>query len=201
MVSLNDDPSYTALSYTWGPNIDLQIIRINDQDVGIRSNLEAALRHIQDDKHPVTLWVDAICINQNDEVGKSQQVQMMRKIFERALSVYAWLGPAENDNDAAMDLLNNTGLQAIEAGILNIRIDDLLYWPNIDKDGRLDASKPALNELPEKAGLEIFHPALKPFAEREYWTRLWIMQEFSVACDITLICGLKRLLICLLCYN
>jgi hypothetical protein len=191
IVSLNDCPLYTALSYTWGPDSDLRIVRINNQDVTVRPNLEAALRHIQEDKRPVTLWIDAVCINQNDEVEKSQQVQMMRTIYEKALSVSVWLGPAEDDSDAVMDLLNNIGAQALEAGILNLRLEDLSSWFTIDRNEHLDALRTRLSDLAEKAGWGILQPALRPFSKRKYWKRVWIMQEVSVARDITFDLWLK----------
>lgn len=39
----------------------------------------------------MALWVDAICINQRDEVEKSVQVNMMGDIFKRAEKVVVWL--------------------------------------------------------------------------------------------------------------
>jgi len=39
-----------------------------------------------------TLWVDAICINQNDVVERGHQVRLMRDIFSRAKRVVVWLG-------------------------------------------------------------------------------------------------------------
>lgn len=39
-------------------------------------------------------WVDAICINQEDLDEKTKQVALMRRIYECALNVLIWLGPA-----------------------------------------------------------------------------------------------------------
>lgn len=40
----------------------------------------------------VLLWVDALCINQEDAVERANQVKMMGKIYERAQRVTIWLG-------------------------------------------------------------------------------------------------------------
>jgi Heterokaryon incompatibility protein (HET) len=44
-----------------------------------------------------SLWVDAICINHNDD--KAQQVANMHEIYKNAADVYIWLGPAKDDSD------------------------------------------------------------------------------------------------------
>ena len=51
------------------------------------------------------LWVDAVCINQQDDMEKSEQVKMMRDIFSSAQKVLAWSGEASYDSDEAMDTL------------------------------------------------------------------------------------------------
>lgn len=38
------------------------------------------------------LWIDALCINQNDPVENSHQVQLMKRIYRGAHSVYVWPG-------------------------------------------------------------------------------------------------------------
>jgi hypothetical protein len=38
------------------------------------------------------LWIDAVCINQQDVTERSEQVKMMREIYERATEVIVWLG-------------------------------------------------------------------------------------------------------------
>jgi hypothetical protein len=43
----------------------------------------------------VLLWVDALCINQEDAVERANQVKMMGKIYGRARRVTVWLGKRE----------------------------------------------------------------------------------------------------------
>lgn len=65
-VPLSKRKPYTALSYTWGnTTLSCQMI-INGRLYNITKNLAIALEHLQHEEEIVVLFVDAICINQND---------------------------------------------------------------------------------------------------------------------------------------
>lgn len=99
------DVKYTALSYTWGDRVSKTPILVNDVATQVTIDLEAALRHIRKPSSAMVLWVDAICINQEDLAEKSHQVEMMREIYSGAELVIAWLGSASDDSDLAMNVL------------------------------------------------------------------------------------------------
>lgn len=40
----------------------------------------------------MTIWVDAICINQDDEDEKDHQIPLLDVIYSCATTVYIWLG-------------------------------------------------------------------------------------------------------------
>ena len=138
----------------------------------------------------MNLWVDVICINQEYAKEKSHQVQMMAKIYARSIEVLVWLGPAEDESDAAIAKLEDIGEKAIGAGIQDFRATDILKWLNPDVDERLITS---LGGLAERESLELFHPALIPLSKRDYWTRVWVLQEFSIPKTLMIQCGSKRL--------
>jgi hypothetical protein len=64
------DPSYKALSYTWGDALVVKDIAVNDRIIGMTANLEAFLRLQREPQEAVTLWVDAVCINQDGALEK-----------------------------------------------------------------------------------------------------------------------------------
>ena len=192
-VSLEDEPSYTALSYNWGIDIPSTAVLINSKAVFVRSNLSAALRHLQQKDRSINIWVDAICINQDDNKEKSRQVQMMAKIYERSFGVTVWLGPAADESDAAMEKIRDIGEKAIDAGMQDFRASDMPNWFDPDLDERLQRLKTSLDGLAEREGLEIFHPALIPLSKRTYWSRVWVLQEFSIHETVIIQCGSKRL--------
>ena len=192
-VSLEDEPSYTALSYNWGTDVPSTAVLINSKSIFVRRNLAAALRHLQQKDSSLNIWVDAICINQNDKKEKSSQVQMMAKIYEKSVGVLVWLGPVADESDAAMEKLRDIGEKAIDAGMQDFRTTDMPNWFNSDLEDRLQRLKTSLDGLAEREGLEIFHPALIPLSKRTYWTRIWVLQEFSIHKTAMIQCGSKIL--------
>lgn len=101
LVSLSRDPRphYDALSYVWGREQCQFPATVNGRPVTITSNLDIALRYFRDKYIEKTLWVDAVCINQNDNVEKGPQVQMMGEVYSKAAQVLVWLGPAADGSD------------------------------------------------------------------------------------------------------
>ncbi|KAH7134535.1 heterokaryon incompatibility protein-domain-containing protein [Dactylonectria estremocensis] len=85
-------PAYEALSYTWGTQPATKTIAINGQPFLVRSNLYSALQALRLKKKPRALWVDAICINQDDMAERNWQVSLMAFVYTRAERVLAWLG-------------------------------------------------------------------------------------------------------------
>ncbi|KAF8856327.1 HET-domain-containing protein, partial [Acephala macrosclerotiorum] len=55
-------------------------------------NLYWALWHLRHENRTRVLWIDTLCINQEDEKEKNHQIRQMGRIFERAGVVVAWLG-------------------------------------------------------------------------------------------------------------
>ena len=192
-ASLDDKPSYTALSYVWGTDVPSTAVLMNGKPFLVRRNLAAALRHLQQADCSLNIWVDAICINQNDNKEKSHQVQMMAKIYESSVEVLVWLGSAEDESDAAMEKLKDIGGKAVDAGMQDFRATDVPKWFNPDVDERLQRLKTSLGGLAEREGLELFHPALIPLSKRAYWTRVWVLQEFTIPRTMMIQCGSKRL--------
>ena len=62
-----------------------------------------ALKHIGASISLTLLWVDALCINQEDNAERARQVKLMGEIYSTAQKVLVWLDPSENDSDLVMD--------------------------------------------------------------------------------------------------
>ena len=191
-VDWTDKPPYIAVSYTWGDATSLETILVNGQALKITVNLHEALCQLQTDE-PVRLWTDAICINQIDDLEKSEQVKQMKEIYKAAISVFAWLGPAGHDSDVAMDAIERIGEAAIKAGMLNMSREVMLKLWDPDPEGTLDSVRQPLQDLSKRTGLDFPLVAIKLLSERSYWNRTWIAQEFSVASTLIIACGSKRL--------
>ena len=88
---------YTALSYTWGAPVFDCSLGCNGAVKHITRTLDSALRHLRRSDEAIMLWVDQICINQEDNADKERQVPLMSLIYRRALNTMIWLG---EDNDS-----------------------------------------------------------------------------------------------------
>lgn len=100
---------YEALSYCWGDKAKLQSIDLDGLERTVTRNLHAALLRLRDCRITRTIWVDAICINQDDEVDKRQQIYFMPAIYAKASRVLVWLGDSREGSDLALETIRLAG--------------------------------------------------------------------------------------------
>ena len=110
VVSLRTHPRFATLSYVWGPYAaERDVIICRNADPGsacridITANCDAALRQLRDLFGCLSIWVDAVCINQDDIAEKETQIPMMEEIYTWAAPAYIWLGPGTAASDEVMD--------------------------------------------------------------------------------------------------
>ncbi|KAF2994221.1 hypothetical protein E8E14_002358 [Neopestalotiopsis sp. 37M] len=108
---------YTALSYTWGRPEPLRLDPSFDEGrtyelqcgggfVSVRQSLFDFLQQAKAFDHPLPLlWIDALCINQEDLDERSKQVSLMSKIYTSAQHVWVWLG-ARDFTKGALHILD-----------------------------------------------------------------------------------------------
>ena len=167
---------YAALSYVWGDPADTKAIILNGAVVRVQRNLEAVLRTLSSRAEfhgNYRLWVDAICINQNDMKEKSRQILKMRTVYGNASEVVAWLGEEVDDSSKAFDLLQ-------------------VFNDARTKDcGQLLEER--LREDHEYLGFGGWK-ALHELMHREYWFRLWIIQEVVLGSSAGVVCCGNRVI-------
>ncbi|KAF2247117.1 HET-domain-containing protein [Trematosphaeria pertusa] len=115
-VALDEKPNFTALSYVWGDPKDRRVILVDGFPISVTRNLYDAMMVLRPANAPITIWIDALCINQADDEEKSWQVGLMAEIYGHSSKVVAWLGPADQDSDSVMDYLNDFGARAEACG-------------------------------------------------------------------------------------
>lgn len=109
VVSLAESPRFSALSYVWGQDTSLdRTIRCGDHKIPITENCYDALKALEEQFGTVSIWVDAICINQGNESERSDQITLMEEIYSWAETVYIWLGKGTPESDSAMNCLSIT---------------------------------------------------------------------------------------------
>lgn len=110
--------TYACLSYQWGAPGRGLVIQLDGEEFRIQRNLWLFLRQLRYYGH-FHLWVDAICINQNDIAERGQQVQLMNRIYPSAARVLVWLGDAADYSDAAFQFLQYINNAHASANVYN----------------------------------------------------------------------------------
>ncbi|KAF2238378.1 HET-domain-containing protein, partial [Viridothelium virens] len=154
---------FATLSYTWGVTNDTTSITLNGVEWPVTLSLEAALRALRDlgcFQDRFRLWVDAICINQEDQDERRFQVPKMRELYDGSWTTITWLGGATEDSHKTLQLLTT-----------------LAQYESREESSLL---KDKLQEEPDYLGRGKWI-ALQSFLQRRYWSRLWIIQELALA--------------------
>ncbi|KAG4441173.1 hypothetical protein IFR05_003344 [Cadophora sp. M221] len=167
-VNLNSNPRYEALSYEWGPEAkDPFWILVDGEHCKVRKNLFDALRALRLPTQSRLLWIDALCINQEDTTERNHQVGKMGEIYKNARRAVVWLGLERrgnlslNDGGKAITFLESIKRQPIEGYIrCQLTSQEEQTWLSV---------------------VDLF--------QRTYWTRLWIIQEVVLATKIIIQCG------------
>jgi Heterokaryon incompatibility protein (HET) len=94
---------YEALSYTWGGEEKPYSITFEEQKLDITANLYTALLRLRDCSLERIIWVDSICIDQENLEERGQQVQLMAMIYSKAHRVLVWLGETADDTAGALE--------------------------------------------------------------------------------------------------
>ncbi|KAI0506061.1 HET-domain-containing protein [Xylaria bambusicola] len=177
--------AYEALSYAWGSTEKDEMIEISGTGnclhsrLPVTSNLAVALRHIRFDDRPRIIWIDAVCIDQENVQERSLQVQRMGEIFSLASGVVVWLGPSFAGSSLALTALKELGEQ------IQISRKNLSFMPSPccnhpDWYQNLLKLIDRMNEV----------TAIAQLCEVPYWTRLWIVQEVALASEKSIVkCG------------
>ncbi len=105
---------YEALSYVWGSPKKPQVLFIDDDYIRITENLHAALQRLRDPSLPRIIWIDAVCINQDDPGERAHQVKSMAKIYAKASRVVVWLEEATTGGEQADEEATSNSDRALE---------------------------------------------------------------------------------------
>jgi hypothetical protein len=204
LVSVHSTPlsaakdQYETLSYTWGDTTVLHDLHCSNGDcLNITSNLQDALNDLRLETDPRRLWVDAICIDQENHDERCDQVSMMRQIYQNAKNTIAYLGKEDNDSALVARYLNAlTGreMQRV-ANIINMVTFNPSTLAGHIPESSQDLVLMALNSLGDgEDPFEGFDPtvtkrAIVSFLCRPWFQRVWIIQEFVVSKNVIMVCG------------
>ncbi|KAI2638378.1 heterokaryon incompatibility protein-domain-containing protein [Xylaria nigripes] len=179
-----------SLSYVWDTEKAHQPIKCYGYDIPITLNLQNAWLAL---RHPTLfrpLWVDAICINQQDVHERARQVTYMRLVYQHASRVVVWLGPEspiirgtlsrarELCEYRAMLLATNCESEGLTAptALMSIQVDRMMIESLMIEAGSAEAATQSLSDL-----VQLF--------EGQYFERVWYIQEVVASRDCICKCG------------
>ena len=212
-TSLISRAQHVALSYVWGSNAAQCVILVDDQHVRVNQNLYDAMMALRPLEASLIIWIDFLCINQEDNIEKSWQVEMMGDIFKQATHVYAWLGAADHNSDVALRYLDKVGEKAEACWIENAEGAHLEVWLRLaaSKNLNYDSGPPVVfSETPQGLAMvarrdleDLFHSIsgwrrrnnlfpleeMVKFFARPWWGRIWVLQEVALSDNVIFACG------------
>jgi hypothetical protein len=165
-----DAPEYEALSYQWGEGDVECAIEVNGQLFEVRDNLwRCLLIGLSEEDHD-WLYVDAICINQEDLDEQTSQVTSMGEVYRRADAVIAWLSASLPNPLTDPETLaeRRSILEHVEN---TADTGDLRAWKTLVPDP----------ENPDLRRFEMLKDISPMLFGSTYSKRLWIVQELLLA--------------------
>ncbi|KAF2994455.1 hypothetical protein E8E14_002076 [Neopestalotiopsis sp. 37M] len=156
--------AYEALSWCWGIDEPKFVVKIIERGktfkLRVKRELALALKYLRLPDRARTLWIDAICINQEDPEERNHQVQMMSRIYTRAERVCVWLGEDTPDSKVAIDFIRE-------------EIMELKNFDTVCSDKRYTQQWQALMML----------------MQAPWFSRRWVIQEIALAREAEVYCG------------
>jgi hypothetical protein len=195
---------YYAISYTWGDQTPSDKIWLSETEyLPLTATAASVLTHVTCDDY---IWIDSVCIDQNNPVEKASQLGLMWDIYKGATCVLAWPGGCEDGGDVAMELLFDYAYDAITKDLTG-RKSVQLSWPSTEET--LDGDEFALpwmladsdsggdddddddgSALPSTFSLHRERwAALSKFMDRPWFRRAWVTQELVAAREVSLVMG------------
>jgi len=168
---------YEAVSYFWGDPTPTNTVICNGLAKKIPWNAYNALLHLRKRDSVRCLWIDAVCIDQENISERNQQVLLMPKIYAQASRVIVWLG----DHDPYDTVGHCFDLFRERA-----------FPPQLRLRPPWRRSRMGMNFQLSKSGIgwsETDWRIIDMFLQRPWFRRAWVVQEIAMACRVEVMCG------------
>ena len=169
---LQSAPPFEALSYTWGVVEFTSTILCDGSPMPVTQNLYEALTYLRQPDQERIMWIDAICINQTNNLERTQQVRIMKDIYKKAMDVVVWLGKETAEDADAFNLLSRFEKVFKAKGMVPVDVVENL--------------NPELSALESEEWTGLVRLFQKP-----WFQRIWVLQEAVMARKITFVCGCR----------
>lgn len=190
---------FRALSYVWGPLSETYDIELNEKLWKVRKSLYTFLRRAQYNYSNELIWVDALCINQNDITERNYQVSQMGKLYRSAFEVLVWLESSAKCHDFFSNFSEDGSWQGVKnKNQADATTDDpqdlrLQSWSGwYDPDNADETIPPIVDDMEDlepwsDMDVESSRQLFTEIGDHPYWTRAWVVQEFCLAKSIVFV--------------
>ncbi|KAL6864642.1 heterokaryon incompatibility protein domain-containing protein [Trichoderma novae-zelandiae] len=198
---------YDALSYSWNvpagqlePN--RQIIIETDDDsrkLYIFPALEIALFHLVSQGMTDRFFIDQISINQKDNNEKNRQVLLMQDVYAKSARTLVWLGPPTRASDRYFDVLREICSEGVLCRVMGPRVSQFMHVfdavmdPALQVDEEQREDRDDLLDLIARYGDRFPLDGFADILDRNWFNRLWVVQEACLAPLVIFVCGSKSL--------
>ncbi|KAF9773493.1 hypothetical protein IL306_008680 [Fusarium sp. DS 682] len=185
VVPLDDPPEYTAISYCWDDPTEVARIKFqNGESLPLSQTLLDLFNSLKKKSSKFTLWIDAICINQEDTAEKEFQVPLMGRIYSCTKEVLVWLGNSDNITKNAFRFMKP------EEKDFETRPEPVVrsssFYNKIQSLYRRVSG--FYRQENDEFGLENMLLLL----QRPWFQRVWVIQEIAAGRNIQMVCGEDR---------
>lgn len=158
--------NYNAISYVWGIGERDRVIVLNGRPFLVTTNVYNIIYRSSSYFGKRVVWIDTICIDQNDIEEKKSQIQKMRSIYDQANTVQIFLADSPNAR-LAVHFMNHLLMhygspKEVFSGVM------IAMHLRKDMDKQLRRRIDALLEL----------------LANSWFERTWVVQEFVVAREV-----------------
>jgi hypothetical protein len=178
-----DGVQYDCLSYSCGTDPPSHVIILDGAALPITWNLLQALNSLRQVQKTGLVWIDAICINQQDLDERSQQIQIMSKIYSGAQHVIVYLGGEADGSQNVPTLCTQIMTACLFRGRSGTDAAAMLEAP-LEPIGMEELRAAGLPDVGDPAWDQ-----LQAFCRRPWFVRKWVIQETVLARSLTFICG------------
>lgn len=184
-----EDEAFNALSYAWGAESPTHEIVIRDgnqqRTLSVRQNLYEFLKiapTIAEDWSSQWIWIDQICINQENTKERNHQVAQMGALYSTAQTTILWPGRLDVSGDYDLECHEqelSSPLIPPEHMETIVAKHDPQRLISTDNRGDPQGLRRLLGTL---TGATLMRLMLQ-----RYWRRLWVTQEIVLAAHVRII--------------
>lgn len=171
---ISEGLDFDAIPYIWGASEATTILICNDVPISVTPLVFEMLVHMRLYRpYPDRpLWIDVICIDQQNKEEKAIQIPLMHKVYSQAATVIVWLG--------------TSSLDTIEFVSHASEILSELEFRQSTSDPNEDPNQRGLNHLPLDSAIV---QGMFQILDAPWFGRLWTFQEAALAAEAVIMCG------------